>query len=100
MPDYGSSGIWVNEPAGPFRHSMIAHDTLGLDKALSERFEAWIRQYWLVLDAPEQLDVQGFNEEGRELAKELKRQAGGSTEIRYVPLTDDGGLAEDEIITV
>jgi len=100
MPEYSSSGIWSNEPSGPFRHSMLEHSELKMDAELSGRFNAWITKYWMILTNPETFDVDSFNDEGRKLATELKHRLGDATEVRFVPLKKDGRLADEEVISV
>lgn len=96
MAEYGSSGVWVAEAVGPFRHGMIGHKRLGLPDQLAERFRAWIDRYWKRLEAG--FDAVAFNVEGRALAVELKAFVGAETEVIYEAEAPDGGLLEPEII--
>jgi hypothetical protein len=97
MAEYGSSGIWVAESVGPFRHGMISHQRLGLPHELKVRFVAWIEQYWARADQ-RPLDVAAFNAEGRSLAISLKAFVGGATEVVFEPEAEDGGLGGPEVI--
>jgi len=96
MAEYCSSGIWVTEPVGPFRHGMIDHKRLGLPKEMAERFAAWIEGYSGRLR--EGFDARAFNVEGRVLAVALKAFVGPETEVVYEGETEDGGLLAPEII--
>jgi hypothetical protein len=96
MAEYGSSGIWVAEAVGPFRHGMIAHKKLGLSDELAERFAAWIERYWARLR--DDFDVKAFNAEGRALAVALKKFVGPETEVVYESETENGGLLAPQII--
>jgi hypothetical protein len=97
MADYGSSGIWVMEPVGPFRHGMIRHGSLGLPKELSSRFDEWIRLYWKRTEETP-FDVNRFNQIGKALARELKQFAGPDVYIEFQPELPDGGLGSPEVI--
>jgi hypothetical protein len=97
MAEYGSSGIWVAEPCGPFRHGMIEYKKLGLPADLAARFAAWIEVYWAWAEG-RPLDVAAFNEEGRSLAAALKRFVGPNTQVIFEPELEDGGLGQPEII--
>ena len=99
MAEYGSSGIWVAEPLGPFRHGMVEHKKLGLPDDLALRFAAWIEAYWARADH-RPLDVPAFNAEGRALATALKRFVGPDTQVVYEPELEDEGLGPPEIIEV
>lgn len=96
MAEYGSSGIWVAEAVGPFRHGMIAAKRLGLPAELSARFAAWIERYWARLK--DGFDVDAFNAEGRALAAELKVFVGADTEVVFEAEGADGGLVPPVII--
>jgi len=97
MADYGSSGIWVVESRGPFRHGKIEHQALRLPLDLSGRFNAWISDYWQVLDAPDRFDKGRFVAAGRELARELKSFVGSEVRVVYAA---EGDLQRDEEISV
>jgi hypothetical protein len=96
MAEYASSGIWVVEPYGPFRHGMIEHRSLGLADDLARGFREWIDRYWKVLDAPEEFDTQSFNEEGRRLAIALKRHVGPATKVLFASEAADGHRGVEE----
>ncbi len=96
MAEYGSSGIWVAESVGPFRHGMIDHQKLGLPDELAERFGAWIERYWARLR--DEFDAKAFNAEGRALAVALKAFVGSETEVVYEGEAEDGGLLSPEIV--
>jgi hypothetical protein len=96
MADYSSSGIWVTEPVGLFRHGMIGHARLGLPSDLAARFNAWIELYWKNLDGS--LDLDAFNAEGLELAQELKQHVGRDTEVVFAPESEVAGLRPEQII--
>lgn len=96
MAEYGSSGIWVAKPVGPFRHGIIDHKRLGLSDELEERSRAWIDRYWARLH--DNFDAKAFNTEGRALAVELKSFVGQETEVVYEGEAEDGGLLPPEII--
>ena len=96
MAEYGSSGIWVVKPFGPFRHGMIEHKGLGLPDDVAHSFCVWIEKYWRVLDAPAQFDAETFNLEGRKLARALKAFVGNDTEVVYVPINQDNTLGFEE----
>ncbi len=99
MADYGSSGIWVDEPIGPFRHGMITHRRLGLPAELAAQFAAWIDKYW-ARSGRRPLDVPSFNAQGRSFAVELKRFVGAETTVLYEPELEDGELGPPEVIEV
>jgi hypothetical protein len=96
MADYGSSGIWVAEPCGPFRHGMISYSSLGLPTPLTTRFEAWIAHYWKRIDDPAAFDCQSFNATGRLLARDLKAFVGRDTRVLFVTEDPAGGLGPEE----
>ena len=100
MAEYGSSGIWVVEPRGPFRHGMIEHQTLGLPADLAAAFDRWIEAYFMVLDDHESFDVAGFNAEGRRLASLLKQVVGPDTRVLHASEAADGSLAQEEEVTL
>jgi hypothetical protein len=99
MADYASSGIWVVKPVGPFRHAMIEYHALRLPEELARRFTNWINEYWKVLDLPEEFDLTAFNQQGRALARELKKHVGLETTVLFVPETKEGGPGPEEEIT-
>ena len=99
MAEYGSSGIWVAEPFGPFRHGMVEHRKLGLPADLAARFAAWIEEYWARAEG-RPLNVAAFNDEGRSLAIALKRFVGPNTRVVFEPELEDGGLGLPEIIEI
>jgi hypothetical protein len=96
MADFGSSGIWVAEPVGPFRHSMVRHSRLGLPEDMAARFEAWIARYWHRREAA--FDTAGFNAEGLELARALKQHVGAGTEVVFAREAEDGGLLTEQVV--
>jgi len=85
MADHASSGIWVIGSAPPpWRHGMIDHSALGLDKDLARRFTAWITRY--EEEALEgKLDIEAFNRDGLELARRLKDALGRNVYVEYDP---------------
>jgi len=93
MAEYSSSGIWaVHTPEeGPFRHSMLEHDAVGLPTELAKRFELRIAQYEEQFDAPETFDHARSNAEGRELATAVKRHFGSSVRIVFAPFAKGNG---------
>ena len=96
MAEYGSSGVWLAEPVGPFRHGMIGHARLGLPDDLAARFDAWIARYWQRREAG--FDTAAFNVEGLELARALKRHVGPNTEVVFAPEAEDGGLLPEQVV--
>lgn len=98
MAEYASSGIWVIEPVGPFRHYMIAPEALGLPANLAEQFADWVGYYWKRLEGGSFDDAQ-FNAIGRKITKELKEFIGAETFVEYVPEMADGSLGVAEEIT-
>jgi len=98
MAEYGSSGIWVVEPTGPFRHGMIEHRSLHLPEELAGSFRNWIDRYWKILDAAEDFDTSAFNKEGRRLAQALKRHVGPKVMVLFVHEAEDGHLGNEEEI--
>lgn len=94
MAEYGSSGIWVAEQTGLFRHGMVEHATLALPPALAARFDAWIEAYTEGLQRP--LDDVAFNAEGVSLARALKAHCGAATEVVYAGERPDGGLLPEQ----
>jgi len=98
MAEYGSSGIWVVEPQGPFRHGMIEHRSLDLPEDLARGFREWIQYYWKILDAPMEFDAKTFNEEGHRLTRALKRHVGPDTKVLFVHERGDGGCGGEEEI--
>jgi hypothetical protein len=97
MADYGSSGIWLVETTGGFRHSMLGHDSLQLPESLSEAFDQWIEHYWKALDDPDSYDEQWMISRGRELATELKRFLGPEVTVLYA---SEANVREDELIEI
>lgn len=97
MADYESSGIWVIEAIGPFRHGMISHESLKLPVDIANRFDEWITLYWKRLRDPD-FDSDEFNDFGRAIAKELKQFVGDDVYVEFVPELPDGDLGEPEII--
>lgn len=91
MAEYASSGIWVIEAVGPFRHGMIEHAALHLPAALARDFENWIEQYYdrLGIDGAV-FNVEAFNSEGLRLATELKTFLGTDVSVEYIPEDEDG----------
>jgi hypothetical protein len=75
---------------------MIDHNRLGLPDELSQRFVAWIEQYWARLR--DEFDARAFNAEGRALAAALKAFVGSETEVVYEGEAEDGGLLAPEIV--
>lgn len=96
MAEYGSSGIWVVKPFGPFRHGMIGHKKLALPDDLARRFREWIDLYWKILDSLANFDSASFNQEGRRLAHALKQHMGFETEVLSAPIGPDNRLGADE----
>lgn len=105
MAEYGSSGIWVIQPVGGWRHSMIEHGDLRLPLELSLRFERWIETYTdayiqRLEDPVYVFDHEAFNAEGRALAQVLKRHVGSTIYVELQSETAEGGLNPPEEITV
>jgi hypothetical protein len=96
MAEYASSGIWIIEKLGYFRHGMIGYSSLKLSPELAIRFEQWIELYWGMLE--DNLDIDEFNQVGRKLARELKTHIGQSGYVEFIPELATGGLGEREII--
>jgi hypothetical protein len=96
MAEYSSSGIWIIEEIGYFRHGMIEHSSLKLSQDLAARFEQWIDLYGGMLE--DNLDVDEFNQIGRRLARELKTHIGKSGYVEFIPELQTGALGEREII--
>jgi hypothetical protein len=97
MAEYGSSGIWVAEAFGPFRHGMIDYKRLGLPDELAAKFAAWVDRYWARADR-RPFDEAAFNAQGRSLAIALKEFVGPDTQVIFEPELEDGGLGAPEII--
>lgn len=97
MAEYDSSGVWVAEASGPFRHGMVGHEHLGLPPELASRFAFWIERYW-ARAGKGSFDVAAFNAEGRALAAALKSFVGEETEVVFEPETEEGGLGTPEVI--
>jgi hypothetical protein len=95
MAEYTSSGIWVTEPHGVFRHGMVSHQALGLPLDLSTQFNDWIESYWGTLD--DTLNVEQFNHRGKLLARALKRHVGKTTKVLFVYEACDGESSVEEI---
>ncbi len=102
MAEYDSSGIWIIGTFGPFRHSMVGYDWLGLPPDLAQRFQHWIKRYDGCLDYPEfahiGFNASEFNQIGRSLAQELKAHIGPEGYVEFQPELDEGGPGEAEII--
>ena len=104
MAEYGSSGIWVIEQVGPFRHGMISHVSLGLPQELARRFDQWINDYDARLAdmVPEyahmEFDAEEFNRIGRALARELKTLTGPEGYVEFLPELQDGGMGDAEVM--
>jgi hypothetical protein len=99
MAEYASSGIWIVEPYGFFRHGMISHKRLGLPAELAAQFAEWIEWYWARLGSGP-FDLAAFNQKGRSLALALKAFVGPNTEVVFEPETDDRGLRPSEVIQI
>jgi len=100
MAEYSSSGIWLVQPIGVFRHGMLDHNALGLPRELAERFTQWIAQYEQKLFAPGEFDVVTSNAEGRLLAQALKHHVGNRHSVEFLAETVEGGLCLPEEILV
>ena len=87
MAEYESSGIWVTEDIGPFRHGMIEHRDLNVPQDLAAKFNSWIAKYYTVIDNPS-FDYDSFNEVGRQLARQLQEVLGADTEVTYEAVSD------------
>ncbi len=95
MAEYGSSGIWqfVHDETGPWQHSMIEYQRLGLSEDLKDSFKKWISSY-------EQNNIQGeldhiaFNATGLSLAYELYIHLNKENYVEYQGESEDGGLEE------
>jgi hypothetical protein len=97
MADFGSSGVWVDEAIGPFRHGMTEHSDLSLPASLAAAFDAWIETYW----DRKQWDastVESFNDQGRSLARQLKAFMGASSVVSYQPEAWPTGLGPEELV--
>ena len=99
MAEYGSSGIWVIQQVGVFRHGMIEHGDLRLPAELSQRFENWIATYEQRIEDPAPFNHETFNAEGRALAQALKQYVGSTTYVEFQSETAEGGLNPSEEIT-
>jgi len=93
MADYGSSGIWVDYPAGPFRHSMVSHDDLHIHDDLARRFSRWIQNYWE--HKKENFELLNFNDEGWRLAQLLQMHFGAGTQVLHAAERRGGGICAD-----
>jgi hypothetical protein len=101
MAEYASSGIWVMEAVGPFRHGMIKHASLKLPESLSRRFDDWIKWYYDILGFDGAVfDVDAFNAEGLRLATDLKIFLGSDVYVELIPEAKAGELGEAQEITL
>ena len=96
MAEYGSSGIWFVQRTGVFRHSMIEHSALNLPLHLSKKFDHWIKTYEQNLSEDDTFNTIQFNEEGRQLSRELYIFMKNRAEIEFVPENPDGSLSVPE----
>ena len=97
MAEYYSSGLWLIEPVGSFRHGGIGGKALGLPPELLHGFEEWIETYNGLIEA-ESFDYAIFNETGRELARELKTFLGVESYVEFVPEDENDGIGDLEVI--
>src|SRR5262249_15494768 len=96
MAEYRSSGVWVAEQVGLFRHGMVRHSTLSLPDDLAAQFDDWITWYWQRRN--DKFDTASFNAKGLELARALKRHVGPETEVVFAPESEDGGLLPEHLV--
>lgn len=89
MAEYTSSGIWVIEQTGPFRHGGVSHETLSLPQELKDRFNDWIQLYDKNLEG--KLDLGEFDRIGLGLAQDLKKFMGSDVYVEYEPEKSDFG---------
>lgn len=92
MADYSSSGIWIIEQAGPFKHSMANYSDLGISEKLSNAFEKWITEYDKALEG--KLDKQLFDKTGRDLALDLKKEL---PDVQVFYYHENRDLGEEEV---
>jgi hypothetical protein len=94
MAEYCSSAIWAIHKLpeeGPFRHSMLEHEAVGLPDELAKRFARWLAHYEEQFDSPESFDHERSNAEGRELAAALKRHVGPGIRVVFAPSARGNG---------
>ena len=94
MAEYASSGLWVVESSGPFRHGMISAHHLGLTPSLEIALNQWIALYH-ACQSPD-FNTCAFNQEGRRLALEVKRQLGERARVFFVAENADGSIGDEE----
>lgn len=92
MADYASSGIWVMEQTGPFRHGMIEYSELGISQELSNDFGNWIIGYDRALEG--KLDVDKFDKTGMSLAIRLKQEL---PDVKVFYWHENRELGEEEV---
>jgi hypothetical protein len=97
MAEYGTSGIWADDPIGPFRHGMVRHSDLALPTELASAFDAWIDRYWS-RKRWTLADNESFNQTGRTLAKQLKEFMGEATSVSFQPELWPRGLGPEELL--
>ena len=98
MAEYGSSGIWIVQNNGMFRHSMVEHSALNMPPKLSKKISHWIEGYEQKLLLDFAFDTDGFNAEGRQIARELFDFMNGKSEVEFVPEDASGGLGMPELV--
>ena len=98
MAEYGSSGIWLIQQVGVFRHSMVGYSSLGIPRELAKRFEEWIAVYENKSDETSDYDCLAFNAEGRLLAQAVKHHVGSDSSVEFLAETPEGGLSPAEEI--
>ena len=76
--DFGAPGIWILNPTVEHPYSVLAidHESIGMSIELSQKFNNWIKSYWIVYDNPEEFNYEEFNKIGAMLAAELQQFLG------------------------
>lgn len=100
MAEYGSSGIWqfIKDDTGPWRHSLISYDRLGLPSALADEFKTWIACYEQD-NLRDELNLLIFNATGLALAYDLYKHFDEQHYVEFQGESEAGGLEEAIDIT-
>ena len=95
MAEYASSGTWefIQNGNGPWRHTMVSHERLGLSRELSERFKAWLTTYENKNMSGE-LDCESFNATGISLAYAIYEELNKDHYVEFQGEAPDGGIEE------
>ena len=96
MAEYAGSGLWVIESHGAFRHGMVTAHRLGLTLSLEQALDQWIALYH-ACQSPD-FNTCAFNQEGRRLASEVKRQLGSRARVFFIAEKEDGSPGDEEEI--